>query len=175
MKKFFMAVMAVILMGFGGQAFAEFPASGKYIVADGVGTELAISSVNENGATVEIPVFHSQVEKEGVNPKDFTIYGSISYWNGNTWVLIPQEKDEQYAMDTTVVGNTLKANVVFPDAKDSDYMWVRFWGSNGSDWLWIGQGSKFMRLDKNGKPGYEVLFNRKTGEYQAAKNYDVRP
>ena len=185
MKKIFGIIMAMAIFCFGGSASAEFPTKGNFIVATGVGTDPRVTSVNESGATVEFPVFNSQIEEEGVSPTDFTMYGSISYWDASAdnWVLIPQEKYEQYAMETTAAGDKLKVNVVFPDVKLSsgekaNFFWIRFWGNNDSDqekWLWVNQSSNYMRLDKKGKPGYEVVFNRTTGEYQTPQNYDVRP
>lgn len=186
MKKIFGVIMAMaVIIGFGGSASAEFPTKGNFVVANGVGTDPVVTSVNESGATVEFPVFNSQIEEEKVSPTDFTMHGSISYWDDSAghWVLMPQEKYEQYAMETTAAGNKLKANIVFPDVKlksgeKAKFMWVRFWGNNNSDqekWLWINQKSSYMRLDKKGKPGYEVVFDRTAGEYQPPQNYDVRP
>lgn len=164
MKKFFGILMTIIFIGlFEQAAFAELPEAGE-IVVEGKGGEFKPSFSEDGNVLVDVPILPVQIQKEGLATTNWQLYASVAYPKGKQWMLIPQDNIEKYTIETSKNDGMLNGEIV--PADNHRYVWVRVWGKDklSGKWLWIDQASKYMRLDKKGNPGYEVIVDLVTGE-----------
>jgi hypothetical protein len=158
-KRVYIGLLIIALVAFSSMAWAGdgLPRAGGYDITT-AGSE---PIVNVSGGSVEVKV--PTPASQGVSNSRFKVARSVAWTDGNAWHLIAEEGD--YTVPTTVVDKDyLKASLGLPDIGNG-WFWVRIWGvgSGSNPWLWINP-NRFMRPDKNGKPGYEFLVNVKTGE-----------
>lgn len=166
MYKRILIMIAIAIFAIAGIAVAgELPDNGQ--LANKADGEIQIT-VAGGKVTIAVPVLSDQIP---LNTK-WHLHESHATTDGNTpW---PLDTAKDYSLYNTERNlNILTAAVDLPN---TNFVWYRVWGSDNKNWLYINPGSKYHRLDKKGKPGYEFVVDTRTGEVlTVSANYDVRP
>ncbi len=152
----------------------QVPSSGNLVKQKKVEIETSNFEVSKKGKTkIFFPIRPDQ-DNLAEEP-DYQVYASYAYTKNGKWQMA---KQNNFAMETSKEKNgKLKVIIDLHDFHRDRWTWIRVWAKDlkSENYLWIDQGSKFCRKDKEGRVGYELILNPNTGDIQPVPtHYDTR-
>lgn len=123
-----------------------------------------IATINDSSVTVKVPLIENQLTEECLKNPQWQISAGYCYLIGADYFRVARKN---YEVPTgPIEKNHANAIIKFDHKGDGKY-WVRVYGKDKTSGrpLWINQYDEFCRLDINGNPGYEFIFNLPSGEF----------